>query len=86
MDKGHITEIENKITELKSNMSQIATETDQHLNELLTIIHQPGYTTPREVQFTKAILDEMLTHAKSFSNLKESLMTTSRDIIKERRV
>jgi hypothetical protein len=64
-------------------MSKLGTETDQHLNELLTIIHKPGWTTPVEVQFTTAILEGMLAHSNAFSNLKESLMTISRNIIEQ---
>lgn len=83
VDKKHVTDIEKKVVDLKNNMAQVAGETDQHMDELLKIIHNPGYTTPRDVQFTTGILDAMSAQTKAFAGLKEALMAASRDIIKQ---
>ena len=84
IEKEHVEDIEKKVLDLKHLFAQVAFLTDQHMDELLQLIHNPGYTTPRDVQFTTGILDSMVAQTKAFTGLKETLMAASRDIVKGR--
>jgi hypothetical protein len=68
--------LETKIKGLRDGWAKLSDE--KHFEELLTVIHKPGWTTPAEYLFIRGILDSMAAHAEAMGNLQEALLQRSR--------
>jgi len=66
--KSHIRQLEEKITALSAALAKLGKGTG--LQELLKIIHFPGYTTPAELALTLAILDGMSAQVRALGNME----------------
>jgi len=78
MPKHDVTNLETRIKELTKTLTQLTTEQD--FQELIQIIHRPGWTTPAEFAFATGIVDTMLAQAKALTNLKQALLAGSREV------
>lgn len=76
MSKGHVEEIERKITDLKDVFDQF--EGAKHdLDRMIKIIHGKGWTTLQDVAFVEAILDAEKQHAVTTLKLNARLVRTA---------
>jgi hypothetical protein len=81
MDKHNLTKLEGKIKELIGSLGRLASTTEgSSLQELVEIIHRPGWTTPTEGLFVEGIVDSMLSNARTLDALKHVLLTGSRAV------
>ena len=78
MPKHDVTNLETRIKELTKTLTQLTTEQD--FQELIQIIHRPGWTTPAEFAFATGIVETMLAQAKALTNLKQALLAGSREV------
>jgi hypothetical protein len=80
-NRGHgdaIVTLQAKITNLAGQLKHFANPSD--LEELLIIIHRPGWTTPAEFAFVSAIVDSIQGHITSLTHLRKSLLSGSRAV------
>ncbi len=70
--------LETRTKELRQGLAKLADEKD--FEELLTIIHRPGWTTPAEFIFAMGILNSMAAHTNALLGLKEVLLAGSRAV------
>ena len=75
----HVRVIDEKITALSDALAHLGRGTS--LQELLKIIHFPGYTTPAEAALTVAILDSMSAHVNALAHLETQLLSGSKLIV-----
>jgi hypothetical protein len=54
-----------------------------HLQELLDIIHKPGWTTKAELAFVNAILDHISVDVRALDRLQADLVEASRKVAKK---
>lgn len=73
-----IAHLERRIRELSGHLTDMADDTD--MQELLRIIHGPGWTTPAEYLLVNAIVDAMHEHTKTLVGLKQALINGSRAV------
>jgi hypothetical protein len=73
-----IAKLEARTRELRQGLAKLADRKD--FEELLKIIHRPGWTTPAEYMFAVGILDSMTAHSSVLAGLKEVLMAGSRAV------
>ncbi len=75
----HVLHLETKIKRLREQLTNTATKGD--LEELITIIHRPGFTSVAESMFANAIVDALLAHTETIAALKSALVKGSQAII-----
>jgi hypothetical protein len=68
--------LETKLKGLRGSLAKLADE--KQFEELLVIIHKPGWTTPAEYLLVRGMLDAMGAHAQALVGLKQALMEGSR--------
>jgi hypothetical protein len=78
MQKHDLARVEARTKELCKSLADVADDKD--FEELLTIIHKPGYTTPAEHAFVLGLVEAMHSHTKTLTELKQVLLTASRAI------
>jgi hypothetical protein len=78
MEKHDVTKLEGRINELSHSLKQLSN--DGEMQELLQIIHRPGWTTPAEALLVSGIVDSMVAKTKTLMDLKHTLMAGSRAI------
>lgn len=76
---NHVRVINEKITALSDALAHLGRGTS--LQDLLKIIHYPGYTTPAEAALTVAILDSMSAHVSALAHLEKQLLSGSKLIV-----
>lgn len=77
---GHdLVRLEERIKELRGHMSRMSITED--LDELLNIIHRPGWTTPAEMLLVAGLVDAMHEHAQAFATLRQTLVNGSRAVV-----
>ena len=82
MEHTHdIGTVEVQLRELDQVMSALSRHREQTA-ELLHIIKQPGWTTPAEFRFSRAILSEMIGHGRALAELSDALHAGSHEIVK----
>jgi hypothetical protein len=76
--KGHHDpkHLEGEIKALGQGLDNLADGTD--FEELLKIIHRPGWTTPAEALLVSGLVDFMATQVKALTALKQVLLAGSR--------
>jgi hypothetical protein len=78
MEKHDIPKLEKHIKELTHNLNSLAN--NKEFDELLTIIHKPGWTSIAEFQLASAVVDSMMAHTRALTELKTALMNASRRV------
>ncbi len=74
----NLAHLEARIKELSTQLATLADTQD--LEELIIIIHRPGWTTPAEYVLVSGLVDAMHEHAKTLASLKQTLITGSRAV------
>jgi hypothetical protein len=73
MPVDHGRDLEPKLKTLNDAFARLAN--DGSLEELVEIIHRPGWTTPAEVAFFTGIVDSMIAQAEVLTALRNVLLT-----------
>jgi len=76
MEKHELVQLEARIQSLKT--SHTALSNSLSLDELMNIIHRPGWTTPAELAFVNAGLDSIDAQMKQLSALTQGLINSAR--------
>ena len=79
MAKRHDTQIKaltKKINHLKTTLGALGD--GGALDDLLVIIHQPGWTTLRETAFSIALVDSLTVHARTMAKTHAALLKGAR--------
>jgi hypothetical protein len=71
-------QIESRCQDLTHALKGVADNKD--FDELRSIIHKPGWTTPAEALFVGGILESMLAQAKHMAGLKQALLAGARAV------
>jgi len=71
-------QIESRCKELTHALNGLAD--NKEFDELRTIIHKPGWTTPAEALLVQGLLESMLAHANHMAGLKQTLMAGARSV------
>src|SRR5690242_16481975 len=74
----NIAHLETRVKELGEQLETMGDTSD--LEEMIFLIHRPGWTTPAEYLLVSGIVDAMQEHAKALTTLRQSLITGSRVI------
>ena len=69
----HVETLEPKIRALQAGLNKIAL--DKRTEQLLVIIHKPGWTTPQEIEFVHAALDSLAHQIEGVDRAHEALVT-----------
>ena len=78
MEKHDISKLEKNVKELHQNLAGLADNNE--FDELLKIIHRPGWTTPAEFLFAMGVVESMTVHARALTDLKRTLINASRKV------
>jgi hypothetical protein len=78
MEKHELTHLETQVKEMCQNLAHLADDTD--FQELISIIHRPGWTTVAEAALVKGVIDSMHAQTKTLVGLKQALLTGSRAV------
>ena len=74
----NLVHLEARIKELST---QLATMADtQDLEEMINIIHKPGWTTPAEYVLVSGLVDTMHEQAKALASLRQTLLNGGRAV------
>jgi hypothetical protein len=74
----HAKELEPKIRKIYEQLSRMVSE--KRGEQLLQIIHRPGFTTPQEAQFVHAMLDSLGYHLEGVDRAQRALVSLSDQI------
>jgi len=77
----NLAHLETRIRGLGEHLGTMGNGSD--LEELIILIHRPGWTTPAEYMLVSGIVDAMQEHAKALTTLRQSLISGSRLISKQ---
>ena len=69
---AQIKKLHQKITDLKQQLASLGG--GEQLDELLVIIHRPGWTTLREIAISMALVDSMSAHAQVAAKTQVALV------------
>lgn len=75
MSEKSIQQVARKLSALKTNLRSVAE--DDVYDQLLQIIHRPGWTTPAEIAFFETVLNSVDAHARLLSQLHKDLLRSS---------
>ena len=75
MEKHDVAQLETQINEFRGNLAELADDKD--LQQFLTTIHHPGFTTPAELFLFRGVVDSMLAHTKALSSLRQVLTSAA---------
>ncbi len=73
MESHEMKRLEDGISQLRRSLGDLAN--NQDLEELLKIIHRPGWTTPAEFLLVAGIVESIQAQAKALVGLKETLLS-----------
>jgi len=82
MEKHDLAKLETKIKDLAAQLGSLtapphaerAANKPVTVDDLLPIIHRPGWTTVAEFTLVNGIVDAMLAHTKAISTLQQTLL------------
>jgi hypothetical protein len=74
----HIHQLEAKITELSDALAHLGRGTS--MAELLRIIRFPGWTTPAEIGFLSAALEQMMVQVAAIERFQGAVLDASRQV------
>jgi hypothetical protein len=72
MERQHLKHLEARVREHMDQLTSLANK--KGLEEFLTIIHKPGFTTPAEALLISGIADSMVGHATALLGLRQVLL------------
>lgn len=75
MSEKNIQQLERKLSAVKANLKSLMA--DDVYDQLLQIIHRPGWTTPAESTFFETMLNSIDGHARLVSQLHKDLLKAS---------
>jgi hypothetical protein len=75
MSEKSIQQVARKLSALKTNLRSVAE--DDVYDQLLKIIHRPGWTTPAEIAFFETVLNSVDAHTRLLSQLHKDLLRSS---------
>ena len=75
MSEKNIQQIEQKLSAVKTNLKSVAQ--DDVYDQLLVIVHRPGWTTLAESVFFETVVDSIDAHVRSISKLQKDLLKAS---------
>ncbi len=75
MSEKSIQQVARKLSALKTNLRSVAE--DDVYDQLLQIIHRPGWTTPAEIAFFETVLNSVDGHTRLLSQLHKDLLRSS---------
>ena len=75
MSEKSIQQVARKLSALKTNLRSVAE--DALYDQLLQIIHRPGWTTPAEIAFFETVLNSVDAHTRLLSQLHKDLLRSS---------
>ena len=78
---NHVRQIQDKATGLSNALADLGRGSG--VQELLRIIHFPGFTTVIDVAFIVSILDDMTDRVRGLAKMETNLVATSRMIVEE---
>lgn len=79
----HIHELEKTIKALADSLANLGR--GAHLQELLRVIHCPGWTSAAEFAFVNAILDNLSVEVRTLDRLQADLVEASRKVTHKHR-
>jgi hypothetical protein len=74
----NMAHLEARIKELSTQLATIANTQD--LEEMIFIIHKPGWTTPAEYLLVSGLVDAMHEHTNALASLRQTLINGSRAV------
>ena len=74
----HANSLAPKIRRLQESMNKLTSE--NRAEQLLQIIHRPGWTTPQEAQLVHAMLDALTQHVDAVETAHRALVAASEGI------
>jgi hypothetical protein len=78
MEKHELAQLESDIQALKT--SHAALSSSDALDELIKIIHRPGWTTPAELAFVRAGLDTIHAQTKQLTAFTQGLLGAAKQV------
>ena len=78
MEKHDLPHLERRLFELKDIFTKMSDNSD--LDELLKIIHRPGWTTPAEFTLVNSVVDSLHAQARNVATLRIALVTGSKQV------
>jgi hypothetical protein len=77
--KHDVRRLEARIKDLRNGLMQLGGDAD--FDEMLRIIHFPGYTTPAEFLMVAGLIESMNEQVKGLTDLKNLVVGASRMIV-----
>ncbi len=78
MEKHDLPHLERRLFELKDIFTKMSDNSD--LDELLKIIHRPGWTTPAEFALVISAVESLNAQARNVASLRTALVSSSRQV------
>lgn len=78
MDNRHVEKLEKQVGQLRDILRELNDKLS--LDEFLTIIHRPGWTTIAEWKLVEGGLDSMIAMAVALNDLKLSILAGARAV------
>jgi hypothetical protein len=76
--KARLTKLKQKLKGFNKTLGKLGNGSD--VEELLKIIHRPGWTTIAELTFVHGIVDSMHAHVEAIHALKSALLSGSKQV------
>ncbi len=73
MEKAQAKHIETQLRELHASFQDLSG--GDSLENMISVIHKPGWTTVAEVAFFTGMVDSMVAHTKALAILKQALFS-----------
>lgn len=78
MSKPRIGEFQTSLAQLREEVQEFSRAFNENYEEMLKIIHHPGWTTPSEEEFVEGVIRSMSTNLRSLGVLNKTLISGSR--------
>jgi hypothetical protein len=78
MEKHELSQMESHIKTIRTAHASLANTSE--LDELLVIIHRPGWTTPAEVGFVLAALESINVQTAQLNSLRQGLLAAANKV------
>jgi hypothetical protein len=73
-----VADLEVKIRRMDENVSKL--HSARHAQELLRVIHKPGWTTVAEAALVNAMVDSLLMHMDNVHRAHDTLLSAARQV------
>ncbi len=78
MPQHDVARLEASLKQVQAHLANLSGRED--FEELLLIIHRPGWTTVAEFELVSGIVETLQVHAQAMVRLKQALMAGSRQV------